>query len=139
METASLDKNNVDASEETEGEAASLQAGSLERNNLILVILGALVSVYWQDRTLTLSFLAGGILSVVNLRMLRLIVGNLTGPERISKVKLVMQVLIKYLGVLGALAFLLLVLHPQPVALLIGLSTVVAAILVEGLLGIFRH
>lgn len=111
----------------------------LERNNLLLVIIGTLASVYWQDRALTLSFLAGGILSVLNLRMLRVIVGNLTRPEGIPKGKLILQVLLKYLGLLGALAFLFLVLEPQPIAVLMGLSTIVVATLLEGLLGIFRN
>lgn len=125
---------------EDSGQAKQVEKIShLERNNLLLVIFGTLVSVYWQDRALTLSFLAGGILSVLNLRMLRVIVANLTRPEGIPKGKLILQVLLKYLGLLGALAFLFLVLEPQPIAVLMGLSTIVVATLLEGLLGIFRN
>lgn len=139
METV-IPESSQSATREGKGGAASAgKTRSLERNNLILVILGSLISVYWQDRAITLSFLAGGLISILNLRMLTSIVGNLTRPEGIPKGKLVLQVLVKYLGLLGSLAFLFLVLHPQPVAVLVGLSTVVAAVLLEGLLGIFRN
>jgi heme O synthase-like polyprenyltransferase len=78
-------------------------------------------------------------LNVVNLRLLTLIVRGLTGQRKISKGKLVAQVVIKFGGVLGVLAFLMLVVRPAPLPFLLGLSTVVAAVVLEGVFGIFRR
>lgn len=113
-------------------------ARSLERNNLILVLLGTLASCFFQNAEITLSFLAGGALTVVNLRLIRLIVGALTGIKTPSKVRLTLQILVKFVGMMGALAFIMLVMHPAPVPFLLGLSTIVGAILIEGIAGLFR-
>jgi ATP synthase I subunit len=110
----------------------------LERNNLILVLLGTIVSCYFQNARLTLSFLAGGTMTVVNLRLIRLIVAALTGEKTPSKGKLVAQVLLKFAGMIGVLAFVMLVLRPAPIPFLLGLSTIVVAIMIEGILGVFR-
>jgi heme O synthase-like polyprenyltransferase len=112
---------------------------SLERNNLILALLGTLASVYFQDRAMTLSFAAGGALTVLNLRLWRLMVRTLTSPKRISRGKLIAQVIVKFAGGLGALAVIMLVFHPQPIAFLLGLSTVVLAVILEAVLGVFRE
>jgi len=111
----------------------------IETFNLVLVILGTLGSVYWQDRFLTLSFLAGGALTALNFRLLRMIVGNLLGPKKVAKGKLVAQVVIKFIGGLGALAAIMLWMKPQPIAFLLGLSTIVLAVTLEGLLGLLRN
>ena len=58
------------------------RSAALERFNLIFVILGALISVYFRDRALTLSFLAGGLLTILNFRLLRTIVKHLTGGKK---------------------------------------------------------
>ena len=119
-------------------ESQKNSAANLERNNLILVLLGTLGTCYFQSAALTLSFLAGGAITVVNLRLIRLIVGALTGERVPSKGRLTLQILVKFVGMIGALAFMILVLHPQPVAFLLGLSTVVVAITYEGVAGLFR-
>jgi len=111
----------------------------LERNNLIVVLVGTLISVYWQDRAITLSFLAGGVLAAVNFRLLRLIVHNLIQPQGVSKGKIIAQVVIKFLGGLGALAVIMLVFHPEPLAFLLGLSTIVVVISAEGIFGLYRN
>jgi hypothetical protein len=111
----------------------------LEWVNLILVLAGGAVTWRWSDWALTWSFFAGGLLTVINLRLLRMIVHSLTRPQGVKKWKLVLQVALKYLGGLGALAAVMLLLHPRPVPFLLGLSTIVAAVLLEGVLGIFRN
>lgn len=119
-------------------EAAPDRGRALERNNLILVLLGSLGSFYFRDWAVTWSFFAGGALTVINLHLLRRIVISLVGTKQVSRGKLVAQVLAKFLGGLGALAVIMLVFHPRPIAFLLGLSTIVLAIFFEGLLGIFR-
>jgi hypothetical protein len=113
-------------------------AKRLEWINLILVLAGGAVTLIWQDWPLTWSFLAGGLLTTLNLRLLRLIVRSLTRPQGVKKWKLVAQVVVKYLGGLGALAVIMLVFHPRPVPFLLGLSTIVAAVVAEGIVGVFR-
>ncbi len=114
-------------------------ARRLERNNLLLVVLGTAAFGFTQDFRQVLSFLAGGILTVVNLRLFRLIVAGLLGQKPTKKGRLIAQVVVKFLGVMGALAFLMLVLKPAPLPFLVGLSTLVIAIALEGIFGIFRQ
>ncbi len=126
----------------TSSEDVVIEAGdssqSLERNNLILVLVGTLVSCLFKKLGVTLSFVAGGMLTIINLRLLRLIVAALVGRRTLSKGKLVAQVLIKFVGMMGLLAVLMLVFRPVPIPFLLGLSTLVVAILIEGISGIFR-
>ena len=119
------------------GRQDSAGARRLEWINLILVAAGTLATSAWKSWPLTWSFLAGGLLTVLNFRLLRMIVRSLTRPQ-VKKGKLVAQVVLKYLGGLGALAVIMLVFHPKPIPFLLGLSTVVIAVVVEGVLGIFR-
>ncbi len=105
--------------------------------NLILVGIGTVLFLLLRGIPFGLSFLVGGILTVGNLYFLGLIVSRLS-QESYSKNKLIAQVLIKYLGMIGVLAFLMLVIHPKVVPFLFGLSTLVVAITVEGIRGIFN-
>jgi hypothetical protein len=111
----------------------------LEFSILLLVVAGTLLSLIWRDFTITWSFAIGGVLMLVNFRLLRMIVRSLVQPEKASKAKLVAQVVIKFFGGLGALAAIMLWLKPQPIAFLLGLSTLVVAMALEGLIGIFRQ
>lgn len=129
---------NVDVSAEA-GESNPEAARHLERNNLLLVVLGTAAFGFTQDFRQVLSFLAGGILTVVNLRLFRLIVAGMLGGKVTKKGRLIAQVVIKFFGVMGALAFLMLVVKPAPVPFLVGLSTIVMAITLEGIFGIFRQ
>lgn len=111
----------------------------LEWINLILVGVGVALSYgLWRRWEIIWSFAAGGLLTVLNLRLLKLIVRTLTRPQGIAKGKLIAQVLLKYLGGLGVLAAIMLYLKPQPIAFLAGLSTLVAAVVLEGIIGAFR-
>jgi hypothetical protein len=121
-----------------EPEAEAPGARRLEWINLILVLTGGAVTFLWKDWPLTWSFFSGGLLTALNLRLLTLIVRSLTRPQGVKKWKLIAQVVLKYLGGLGALAVIMLVFHPLPVPFLLGLSTIVVAVVVEGVLGVFR-
>ena len=122
-----------------EAETAPESAQHLERNNLLLVVLGTAAYGFTGDFRQVLSFLAGGILTVINLRLYRLIVANLLGGKPVKKGRLIAQVVVKFVGVIGILAFLMLVLKPVPLPFLFGLSTVVVAITFEGIFGLFRQ
>ena len=111
---------------------------SLERNNLILVLLGTLASCFFKKIEISLSFFAGGAFTILNLRLLRMIVAALVGKKAISKGKLIAQVLVKFFGMMALLAFLMLVVKPLPIPFLLGLSTLVVSVVLEGILGIFR-
>jgi hypothetical protein len=106
--------------------------------NLFLVGIGAVLFGIFQGLPSLFSFLAGGLLTVANLWFLNRIVSKLTYEEDVSKGRLIAQVLIKYLGMIGAIAFLMLVIHPSAIPFLVGLSTLVLAIMVEGVRGIFN-
>lgn len=110
----------------------------LEYFNAAIILLGALLSVYWQDRAITLSFLAGAALNVFNFRLLRRIVAALCGGKTTSKRKLVVQILLKFVGGLGLLTLLMVFFKPKPIAFLLGLSTIVLVVALEGVLALFR-
>jgi len=120
-------------------EANDQTARNLERNNLILVIAGAVAMGFFYNLRDVGSFLAGGCFTVVNLRLLRMIVKGLAAPERSSKGRMGLQIVVKYAGMLGLLAFLMLVVKPSSIPFLLGLSTVVVAVALEGLIGLFRR
>lgn len=111
----------------------------IEIVNLLLVMAGTMSFFYAGDWRQVWSFLAGGLLNILNLRLLTMIVGGLTGQRKVTRRRLIAQALIKFGGMLGLLAFLMLVVRPDPVPFLLGLSTVVAAIVLEGIMGIFRR
>src|SRR5947207_3164163 len=93
-------------------EANDQTARNLERNNLILVIAGAVVMGFFYDLRYVGGFLAGGCFTVVNLRLLRMIVKGLTSPDCPSKSRMGLQIAVKYAGMMGLLAFLMLVVKP---------------------------
>jgi len=113
-------------------------AGRLERNNLLLVVLGTAAFGFTGDFRQVLSFLAGGILTVANLRMFRVIVAGMVGQRKTKKSRLIAQVIFKFLGLMAAVAVLMLVVKPAPLPFLLGLSTLVVAITLEGIYGVFR-
>jgi hypothetical protein len=113
-------------------------AGRLERNNLLLVVLGTAIFGIAGDLGQVLGFLAGGLITVANLRLYCLIVTALTGLKPVKKGKLIAQVMLKFFGLMGVLTFLMLVVKPAPLPFLLGLSTIVVAVVIEGLMGLLR-
>lgn len=113
-------------------------AARLERNNLLLVVLGTAAFGFSGSLNQVLGFLAGGLVTVANLRLFRLIVTGLTGAKAVRKSKLLAQVFLKFFGLMAVLTFLMLVVKPPPIPFLLGLSTVVVAIVIEGLMGLLR-
>ena len=124
--------------QESEAPTGAEGAARLERNNLLLVVLGTAAFAFTGELAKVLGFLAGGLLTVANLRLFRLIVAGLTGVKPVKRGKLVAQVLLKFFGLMAVLAFLMLVVKPAPLPFLLGLSTLVAAVAIEGLMGLLR-
>lgn len=116
----------------------AVAAARLERNNLLLVVLGTAAFGFSGTLNQVLGFLAGGLLTVANLRLFRLIVTGLTGEKPVAKGKLLAQVFLKFFGLMAVLTFLMLVVKPPPIPFLLGLSTIVVTIVIEGVMGLLR-
>lgn len=121
-----------------DGPTGTEAAQRLERNNLLLVVLGTAAFAFTGELNQVLGFLAGGLVTVANLRLFRLIVAGLTGVKPVKKGKLLAQVLLKFFGLMAVLTFLMLVVKPAPLPFLLGLSTVVVAVVIEGVKGLLR-
>lgn len=115
------------------------QLSRIEACNLALVVVGSLASLYFWDPKISLGFFLGGLITVLNLRLLRWIVGGLTQDSQVNKAKLIGQILFKFFGMFAAVALVVLYLDVNAIALLVGVSTVVAAITLEGVQGLFRR
>ncbi|HKX12006.1 MAG TPA: ATP synthase subunit I [bacterium] len=120
------------------GPTGSEATQRLERNNLLLVVLGTAAFAFTGELRPVLGFLAGGLVTVANLRLFRLIVAGLTGVKPVKKSKLLAQVFLKLFGLMAVLVFLMVVVKPAPVPFLLGLSTVVVAVVIEGVMGLLR-
>lgn len=118
-------------------EESSTPAGKrLEISNLILVAIGSLGFALTKDLRMILSFLSGGAITIANLWLLRRIISGLLGENRPAKWKLAIQILLKFGGMLGIITALMFWTKPAPIPFILGLSTLVLAILLEGLLGL---
>lgn len=117
-------------------ENASPAGRRLEINNLIIVALGTLGFGLTKDLRMVTSFLAGGLVTVANLWLLRRIITGLLGENRPAKWKLALQILLKFAGMLGIIGALMVWGKPLPIPFLLGLSTLVLTIVFEGLLGL---
>lgn len=116
-----------------------LGSKSLEWINLALVGLGLLILAAAQKLDWLLAFALGGIFSGINLRLWRVIVAGLTGQKKLNRGLLAFLVVLK-LGVLfGGLALVLIFLKPPLLPFLLGLSTLVMAIVVQGVWGMFKN
>jgi len=123
---------------EANGDAGKASSRRLEWLNLIFFLAGSGLFFFCRERSEAIGFFLGGLINVVNLRLMTSIIRGFTGVKKVSRKKLTAQVLIKFVGGLGALALILLKVKPPAVPFLLGLSTVVAAVLVEGIIGVFR-
>jgi len=130
---------NMAAESEAQVEHDRGSSRRIEFINLMLFLVGSGWFFFYRDRAEALGFFLGGLINAVNLRLMISIIHGFTGGQAVSKKKLTAQVLIKFVGGLGALALILLKVKPPAVPFLLGLSTVVLAVLAEGVIGIFRR
>ena len=112
---------------------------SLERTQWIILSVLSLASLALWDWKITLGVILGGVIVILNFKVLRKIVeGGLSG-ERISK-SFFLKYTLKFLCLVAAVAGVALLLRGviNLVAFLVGLLTIFLAILAEGLKG-YRH
>lgn len=110
----------------------------VEISNLLWVGLGLIWCHLTQTRQDLLSFALGGLLNIINFRLLIYLVVKLTSATKPKKTKLIFTVVFKFALMLGGLAFLLLKVDLNPIYFLLGLSTIVVAIVLEGVWGLLR-
>ncbi|MCP5468146.1 MAG: ATP synthase subunit I [Deltaproteobacteria bacterium] len=115
------------------------QFSRIEWCNLVLLFSGTLASLYFWDFRISLGFFLGSLISTLNLRLLRWIVGGLTQDKSIAKSKLIAQILLKFFGMFAAIGLVVMYVDVHAIALLLGVSTVVLAIVLEGIQGLFRR
>jgi hypothetical protein len=101
----------------------------------VLVAIGAIVElVFWRSWEGALSLTAAGVVAIINFRWLEVIVHRVVQP---GKPRFDRWTLLRILGRLsllaGVFAALLIVPRIDPVAVAIGFSTLVLALVIEGL------
>ncbi|MCB1213950.1 MAG: ATP synthase subunit I [Deltaproteobacteria bacterium] len=121
-----------------DSKTSPLSSSLLEWINLSLVLLGLLLVLLKQDFAWFWAFFCGGLLSVLNLRLWRLLVAGLTGQRKFSKALLALLALLKLTLIFGGLALILWFLKPPLVPFLLGISTLVMAIVLQGVWGMIK-
>lgn len=114
------------------GSAEALRGVQLRVELLSVAILALMVggSHFWASQLVTLSVLAGGLVAVVNFRLLALLLRRMTGgnPSR----WLVFPLLGKVVLLFGPFLVATLVMGADPLGMGAGYSSVVLAVLVVG-------
>lgn len=110
----------------------------IERANVIIIVLLGLGTFWFKSLTISLSFLAGAILMAVNFHALKRIVGHVVGSEDsgISKKRILVETMLSLLFFFGGFAVIITVFHASIVAVLVGTTTLVLSLMVEGIRGI---
>lgn len=116
----------------------SFNSQFLEWLHLGLVLLGLLLVAAKQDLSWLWAFALGAFLNLLNLRLWSLLVAGLTGQKKISKAVLALLVFVKLGLLFGGLVLALLVLQAPLMPFLLGMSTLVAAIVLQGLWGVIK-
>ena len=102
--------------------------GKIYRNQIFFTVACICASLFWKSAPLSLSILFGAVVSLSNLWMLERIYRQiLLGPQ--NKGILFASVLGKYLLLIGILGISIVYFNLHLVGLLIGLSTLIGAIL----------
>ena len=109
----------------------------VERNTALLVVLGAVIElVLFRTWIGALSLTAAGVVAIINFRWLEVIVHRVLQP---GKAQLDRWTLLRIVGRLFLLAVILVALmmvpRVDPVAVTLGFSALVVALIIEGLRG----
>ena len=112
---------------------------SLERTQWVILSVLSLASLALWDWKITLGVILGGVIVILNFKVLRKIVEGGLSQERISK-SFFLKYALKFLCLVAAVAGVAFLLRGviNLVAFLVGLLTIFLAILAEGLKG-YRH
>ncbi|NOZ85552.1 MAG: hypothetical protein GXP49_04690 [Deltaproteobacteria bacterium] len=104
-------------------------------NSLLIGALTSLASIYFKDWTITLAVALSALAMSANFWLLcKVIEGVFRGDTSIPRWKIVARLLAKVIFIFGALAIFIYVGKLEPLAMLAGISNVVVAIFIEGLL-----
>lgn len=117
------------------------QVKRIERTALLLVVVATAVSVVFWDWRIVLGVALGGGLAALNFHVLRRIMQSLfksSGAKPQQQAALGVVLMLKF-AVLGTIIFLVIRFVPvNMVALMAGISVVVAAIFIEGICTLLR-
>lgn len=112
---------------------------SIDRAMNVIALLTVLVSLFFNSFLLTLSIVLGFIFMKVNFWLLKIVASSLFRPSEteIKKGRLMALLITKYLGLVLAGAVLLYYFDLHAVGLLIGMTTLVAAIGIAAMREVF--
>jgi len=106
----------------------------MKRIRIIAIIIAALmavVSLYFQSMQITLSVIAGSAIVIASFELLYFIISRAFGKPRKSAAFIVITALLKFV-LLGFILWYVVIRVPvHTLAFLVGLSTIVAAIIVD--------
>ncbi|NIQ40417.1 MAG: hypothetical protein GTN81_17805 [Proteobacteria bacterium] len=116
---------------------------SIERTSLYVVIALCAGSLLFLSLSITIGVALGGLIVIVNFHWLRRLVERLMAGKKDGKKALVGEYILKLLFFLAipcaVIYFRKILFDLNPVAFVIGLSTVFIAICVEGLTGLLKR
>jgi hypothetical protein len=105
------------------------------RSNWILFALASLAGLIWAPLRFALGIVAGGLIVTVNFHLLARTLRRALAPQRLSSHNVVIAKYYLRFAITGLLIFLLIAYHVvNPLGLFIGLSVVVASILLATML-----
>jgi len=110
---------------------ASARAKSIEKRNLYILALFVMVSLAFLSVNITLSVMAGGLITVVNFRILWKGVEGLLQKKQVSQGLLYLGIFIKFILLIGLIGIIVIKLPIHTGAFLIGLSSIVLALISE--------
>ena len=111
----------------------------MERASVALIALTSGITLWLVGQRMALGVVAGGALSVVNLYVLRWLVGALLRAERPPRQVGLVTLLVFKFALMGLAIFAIVHFLPlSPLGVLLGVSLVVLSILAEGFRAAFR-
>jgi hypothetical protein len=109
------------------------QSNNIERISLLLLAVATLLALVLADIPFALGTFVGGLLGVGNFAILRRLMAGIVASGSQPKKAMLSFILLFKFGLVGALIFVVMKYLPiDPVGLMIGVSTVVISIFVEG-------
>jgi len=113
-------------------------ASDIERINVIILVLGSIASMLiMRDFTYVFSFAVASAVMTLNFRFLRRIVEGFLSRSDVSKKELIVKLPLKFFGLGGVVAVVLVWGNVNLLFFIIGLSTVVISILASQVISVF--
>ena len=102
---------------------------TIEKNNLILLILFMLASLPFLSLSITLGVLIGAGIVTINFRLLANIVEKFLESDSSPKLSLILNFLLKFVFLFGSVLLVMLWTNVNQIALLFGTTTIIFATL----------